>query len=314
MFHLGIDVGGTNLSAAVADGDGTVVGRADRSTPADGEAITAATLDLVNRVCGDAGVDPEAVAAAGVGSMGPIDREAGTVVDPPNVPGSGSIRLVEPLRERLGTDAVVLHNDATCGAMGERAAATGPVDNLVYLTLSTGVGAGAIVDGEVLVGDGGNAAEIGHVTVDPRGRMTCRCGGDGHWEAYCGGWNVPAYAASLRRESGLDTDLPSDPSAFTAKAVFDRVGTDDLADLVVERIGRWNAIGVAAAIQAFAPTRVVVGGAVALHNTETILDPIREAVPERLSVDAPTIERSALGGDAVLHGALVAASRAARAE
>ncbi|WP_338737654.1 ROK family protein [Haloplanus salilacus] len=318
MTHLlGIDIGGTNLRAAVADSDGTVVGRAERSTPAGSDAITEATLGLVDRACADARVDASDTVAAGIGSMGPIDRAAGTLVDPPNAQGIDEpVRLVEPLRDRLGTDAVELHNDATCGAIAERAA--GMAENLVYLTLSTGIGAGAVVDGDVLVGAGGNAAEIGHVTVDPRGRLTCGCGGDGHWEAYCGGKNVPRYAAHLRRESGdgIETDLPADASAFTAKAVFDRAGDDDdLADLVVERIGRWNAIGVAAAVQAFAPTRIVLGGAVALENPDAILDPIREGIPRRVSIDPPEIGLTDLGADAVLQGAvMIARRRADRAE
>jgi glucokinase len=313
IHHLGVDVGGTNVRAAVANGDGTLVGRADRSTPAGGSAVTDAMLDAVDDACGAAGIDPGDVAAAGIGSMGPLDRAAGTVVDPPNVDGGGPIPLVGPLRERLGTDAVTLHNDATCGAVAEREAAGG-IENLVYLTLSTGVGVGAVVDGDALVGEGGNAAEMGHVTVDPRGRMACGCGGDGHWEAYCGGRNVPRYAARLRRESddSVETDLPADPAAFSAADVFDRAGDDDLAALVVERCGRWNAIGVAATVQAFAPARVVVGGAVALHNPGPVLDPIREAVPGRLSVDPPTIRLATLGADAVLRGALLIAERSIR--
>jgi len=313
MTHLlGIDVGGTNVRAVVADSDGTVVGRAERSTPAGSDAITEALLGLVDHACADAGIDPGDVVAAGVGSMGPIDRTAGIVVDPPNAEGvDAPVNLVDPLRERLGTDAVELHNDAVCGAIAERT--TGTAENLVYLTLSTGIGAGAVVDGNVLVGDGGNAAEIGHVTVDPRGRLTCGCGGDGHWEAYCGGRNVPRYATHLRRESadGIETGLPADASAFTAKTVFDRAGDDDLADLVVERIGRWNAIGVATAVQAFAPTRVVLGGAVARNNPTAILDPIREGVPRRMSIDPPVIEVTGLGADAVLRGAVVVARRRA---
>lgn len=311
MTHLlGIDVGGTNLGAVVADGDGTVVGRASGSTPAGGEAITEAILDVVDRACADAGIDPGDAVAAGVGSMGPLDRAAGTLVDPPNADGiEGPVQLVGPLRERLDTDAVTLHNDATCGAMAEHAAGT--ADDLVYLTLSTGIGAGAVVDGNALVGSGGNAAEIGHVTVDPRGRMTCGCGGEGHWEAYCGGKNLPRYVAHLRREStgDIETDLPDDPSAFTAKTVFDRAGDDDLADLVVDRIGRWNAIGVATAVQAFAPTRVVLGGAIALNNPDRVLDPIRESVPGRLSVDVPSIGLTGFGAGVVLRGAVETARR-----
>lgn len=272
--------------------------------------MTDGILRLVERVCADGGIGPEEISAAGIGSIGPIDREAGTVVDPANVSDERArIELVRPLRELLATDSIVLHNDAVCGVVAERRFSDAATENMVYLTISTGIGAGVVVDGDVILGGGGNAAEVGHVTIDPAGRMVCGCGSAGHWEAYCGGANIPAYAAYLRREEAVDTELPVTASDFTAADVFDDVGEDDLADLVVDRVGRWNTIGVANVIQAFAPTHIAVGGAVARNNPDAILDPVRESVPDRVMIDVPEIGVSELGEGVVLKGALLIARR-----
>lgn len=310
--YLGLDVGGTNIRAAIATGATDIVSRSSTSTPrnSDGGDVTDRILRLVERVCREAGISPDEVSAAGIGSIGPIDRDAGAVVDPSNVLGTGGrIELVRPLRELLHTDSVALHNDAVCGAIAERRFSDSATENMVYLTMSTGIGAGVIVDGTVLSGNGGNAAEVGHLTLDPTERMECGCGRGGHWEAYCGGANIPDYAAYLRRETGVETGLPVTAAEFTAADVFDAAGEDELADLVVGRIGRWNTIGVANVVHAFAPSYIAVGGAVALNNPDAILDPIHAALSDRVLIDVPELGLSDLGDDVVLCGALLVAQR-----
>jgi glucokinase len=262
-------------------------------------------LDAVRRACGRAGVDPAAIEGAGVASVGPFDRDGAVSVDPPNVDRT-DIRPVAPLRELLRTDRIVLNNDAIAGVIGERAFADAATENMVYLTLSTGVGAGVVVDGSVLSGHGGNAGEVGHVTLDPDETMACGCGAAGHWEAYCGGANIPSYASHLAAERDVETSLPVD-GELTARDVFERVGTDDLADLVVERIADWNVLGVATVVHAYAPSYVAVGGAVARENPEAVIEPIRERVPDRLTVPTPEIHGAETGADVVLKGALVTA-------
>lgn len=324
--YLAIDLGATNLCVAVADADGTVHARKDCATPQgpDGQAVTDAILASASAVCESAGVDPEDLRAAGVGSIGPLDRAAGAVVDPPNVPVE-RIELVDPLAELLATDAagVALHNDADAGAMGERRFADAPAQ-FVYLTISTGIGAGAILDGRTLSGWRGNAAEIGHVVVDPDGDLTCGCGGSGHWEGYCSGAALPRLAALLAAETDLDSDLPvrgdggaANPSCnpaeppreqpFDAADVFARAETDPLAELTLAEFDRLNALGFAAAVHAFAPQAIRVGGAVALANADRVLAPVRDRLPAHLTVEPPQIEEARLGTDAVLLGALAAA-------
>jgi len=309
--YLGVDLGATTIRAVVGDRAGRVVGVDRRPTPrrpAD-VAITEAVIDAVREACADAGVDPEAVVAAGIGAVGPLDHDAGVAVDPTNLPGDvGSIPLVGPLRTRLSTDRTYFHNDATAGAIGERFFHDGG-DDLVYLTLSTGVGAGVVVDGHVLSGWNGNAAEVGHVTLDPDdGARACGCGGTGHWEAYCGGANVPGYARDLH--DGESTTLPVDePDAdIDAADVFDAADGDEFASRVVDRIGRWNALGVATVVHAYAPRVVAVGGGVARNNSDRVLGPIRDRLPSLLRVArTPAVRLTDRDGDAVVRGALASA-------
>jgi glucokinase len=308
--YLGVDLGATTIRAVVGDRAGRVAGAHRTPTPRGptGVAVTEAVLDAVREACTDAGVAPEALVAAGVGAVGPLDRDEGAVVDPTNLPESGGrIPLVGPLRTLLSTDRITFHNDAAAGAIGERFFGDG-TEHLVYLTLSTGVGAGAVVDGHVLDGRRGNAAEMGHVTVDPVDGRPCGCGGRGHWEAYCGGANVPAYARDLY--DGAPTDLPlDDPDAdLDAVAVFaaDAAG-DDVATRVVDRLGDWNALGVAAVVHAFAPQVVAVGGGVARNNPDRVLGPIRERLPDHVATTVPEIRLTDEDGDAVVRGALASA-------
>jgi len=306
-YYLGIDVGATHLRAAVATPEFDVVGRSTEPTPQESTpgAVSREVIRVAETALRECGVGPEAIAGAGIGSIGPLDREAGAVIEPANVESS-RIELVSPLRELLDTDRIVLHNDTICGVIGEQQFARDATEDMVYLTFSTGIGAGVIVDDDVL---SGNVGEVGHMTIDPTGTMRCGCGGGGHWEAYCGGANIPQYAAHLEQVGSVDTGLDTHGLEFTAEDVFTGTGTDELADLVVERIGYWNAIGVANVIHAFAPTYVAVGGAIALNNPDAILEPIRRGVPERVTIDVPEIKLTELGGDVVLRGALAAARR-----
>ena len=305
--YAGIDLGATNVRAVVGDDDGTVLGRDRRPTPQgpSGIAVTEAVLDAVRAACEAADVDHGDVAAAGVGSVGPLDLAAGTVEGPANLPdGVGTIPLTGPLEELVG-GPVHLHNDTAAGVIGERFHAERNPDDMAYLTISSGIGAGVCVDGNVLSGWDGNAGELGHVTLDPDGAMTCGCGGRGHWEAYCSGSSVPRYARHLH--DGEPTELPLSSSEFDAADVFVAAGDDPLADRVLERVAEWNALGVATLVDAYAPIVVYVGGAVATGNPEVVVGELRERVPERVFSNVPEIRLTTLGDDVVLQGALASA-------
>ncbi|MFB6207201.1 MAG: ROK family protein [Haloglomus sp.] len=310
-MYAGVDLGATNVRAVVADADGTVVGRHRRATPngPTGIAVTEAVLDTLRAASRAAGADPSELRAVGIGSFGPFDLAAGAIESPANLPDSvETIPLTGPVENLVGSDRVYLHNDTSAGVIGERFYSDRNPDDMVYLTISSGIGAGLCVDGNVLSGWDGNAGEVGHMTLDPNGAMQCGCGKDGHWEAYCSGNNIPRYARHLYGDG--ETALPLEDPDFSAADVFAHADDDAFADHVLERVAAWNAMGVANVVHACAPLVVYVGGAVALNNPERVLDPIRDRLPELLLANRPDIQLSTLGEDAVVRGALASAMTA----
>jgi glucokinase len=297
----GLDLGATTIRAAIADGSGNLEETVTERTPADREAIVETIRAVLQTVADGAGIHLEKLAAVGIASMGPLDEGAGTVVDPPNVPGVDRIPVVEAV-ERVFDGPVVFNNDAIAGAIGGRYYGDGDRSNFVYLTISSGIGAGAIVDGTVLRGASGNAAEIGHVTLAPESDRRCGCGGTGHWEALCSGRHIPDTVRDVATETDSETDL--DLAQLTAPELFEAVGSDPLADLAVEQLADWNALGVATLVHAYDPELVHVGGSVATNNPETVMAPIRRRLPGLVVGDPPTVEVTPLGDDAVLHGAV----------
>ena len=308
--YVGVDLGATNVRAVVGDETATVLGSDERGTPRgpNGIAVTEAVLEVTRNACTDAGIDPTDAVAAGIGSIGPLDLAAGVVLGPANLPDTVErIPLVGPISQLLDTDRVYLHNDTNAGVIGERFHAERNPDDMVYLTISSGIGAGVAVDGEVLSGWDGNAGEVGHMTVDPHDFMTCGCGHDGHWEAYCSGNNIPTYARELHEEDPVETSLPIDDPDFSAVDVFKAAGDDVFADHVVDQLAHWNAMGIANVIHAYAPLVVSVGGAVALNNPNRLLDPVREKLPEMVFINVPEIKLTELGDEVVVKGALASA-------
>lgn len=316
-YYAGVDLGATNTRAAVADATASVIGAATHPTPRGptGIAVTETVLSAVRDACDEAGIDPASISVVGIGTIGPLDLAAGVIENPANLPDTiDRIPLSGPLESLIGGDRVVLRNDADAGLLGERFYGEHAPDDMIYVTISSGVGAGVAVDGSLLSGWDGNAGEIGHILVDPSGTMTCGCGRDGHWEAYCSGNNIPKYAQQLYEQHPMETDLPLSASGdsssdvpFDAAELFAHAGTDPFADYVIERIGEWNAIGMANLVHTYAPLVINVGGAVALNNPDLILDPINERLSEMVLTNVPDVQLTTLSGDVVVHGALASA-------
>src|SRR6056297_230241 len=310
MYYVGVDLGATNVRAVVGDETATILGADERGTPRgpNGIAVTEAVLGVVRGACEDAGIEPTAAVAAGIGSIGPLDLAAGVVQGPANLPDTVErIPLVGPVSQLLDTDEVHLHNDTIAGVIGERFHSERNPDDMVYLTMSSGIGAGVCVDGHVIGGWDGNVGEVGHMTLDPQGIMTCGCGHVGHWEAYCSGNNIPAYARRLHDDDPIDTALPLEDPDFSAVDVFEHAGEDKFADHVIEQVTLWNAMGVANIVHAFAPLVISVGGAVALNNPELVVDPLRERLDDMVMSNIPEVMLTDHGDDVVVKGAVASA-------
>lgn len=307
----GLDLGATSLRAAVAREPSDPLATERVETPAgpDGRAVARAAVETLEAAADRAGIPAATLESVGIGSFGPLDRSAGTVVRPPNLPDVDRVPLRDALVPVVGHPRIYLENDAVAGLVSELDSTSAPAENLVYLTLSTGIGAGVAVDGHVLRGRAGNAAEVGHFVLEPDGGRRCGCGGPGHWEAYSGGIAIPDLARDIAAESGLETELPIESSSFSAADVFATAARDPLAERVIDSIARYNAIGVANLVHAYAPERIAVGGAVALENPSHMVDPLADAVDEHTMLAVPEIALATHGHEAVLRGALTLAAQ-----
>lgn len=306
--YAGVDLGATNIRVIVADADGETLGSHRQNAPRGptGLAVTEAILESLREACAAAAIQPTDIAAIGIAAAGRLDLTEG-LVEPTNIPVE-EVPLRGPVSNLLETDEIHLHKDVAAGVIGERYHAERNPDDMVYLTISSGIATGIAVDGSILGGWDGNAGEVGHTTIDPAGRRTCGCGHDGHWEAYCSGTNIPGYARLLWNDADRpETGIPIEAEDFDAADVFAHACEDAFADRVIERLAEWNALGVANVVHAYAPLVVSVGGAVALNNEEWVVDPIRERLAGLVMTNVPEIRLTELGDDVVVQGALASA-------
>ncbi len=303
MTHVaGLDIGASTVRAGVADTDGSLLDSYQEAfAPTDASDATATITGVLLETIAQAGVDEDGIEAVGIGSMGPLDRSAGAISDPPNVPDIDRLRIVEPVSTALDCP-VTLYNDAVAGVIGERYYGDGHRQNISYVTISTGIGVGAIVDGTVLHGEGGNAGELGHLTLEPDSSRQCGCGGTGHWEALCSGENVGATARQLAAATDHETTL--DLSTVDAPTLFAAAGSDPLAEYVLDRVGAWNARGIAAVTHAYDPSAIHIGGGVAINNQDRVIGDIRSYLPDHVIGNVPAVEPATKGRDAVLCGAI----------
>lgn len=260
---LAIDLGGTELRAAIVTERGEVAGFAATPTDARGgpEAVIAQMIGLVEKV---RSAVPEArPRGLGVGAPGPLDPEAGIVVDAPTLSGWKNVPLVALLAERLGL-AVKLENDANAAALGEwRFGAGQGTRSMVFVTVSTGIGGGVIVDGRLLHGRRGLAGEIGHMAISDR-PARCACGSTGCFEALASGTALAREAAE-RVRSGTAPALAALAGAapVTSRHVGEAARAGDADALaLLDGEARWLGVGLTNLLHVYSPERLILGGGV----------------------------------------------------
>lgn len=314
-YGIGVDLGGTRVRAALSNKEGKFVARLEESVNTKSrKAISDQIIRMARSLCSESSVDFTDLEGIGIASTGPLDLRKGALINPTNLPFK-FVPLTEPVSSELKIPASLL-NDCTAGVLGERGFGAGKgLDDLVYITLGTGIGGGAIVDGHLLLGKDGNAAEIGHITIDYFGRLKCGCGKMGHWEAYCSGRNIPNFVR-MKLEEVNEKEVESSPlfksvggnlSKLSPKVLFNRAKRGDgLSLTIVEEIGRLNAIGFANIINAYDPSLITVGGSIALRNKELVMDPIKKYVKNYTRNRIPRIMVTPLGEDISIYGAIAA--------
>jgi glucokinase len=273
---LALDIGGTKLAVAVMTADGRTHGFLSEPTEKHRgpDAVIAHLFDMGHRSIAAAGLG--APASVGISCGGPLDAPAGILTHPLHLPGWIDIPIVAMAAEEFGVPAVV-ENDATAAVLGEhRYGAARGAEIALYLTLSTGVGGGSIIDGRLHRGAAGNGGEFGHLTVRPGGR-DCLCGRRGCLEAYASGTSIAARA----NDQLAADDRPSilrDRNAVRAEDVSAAAAAGDPIATAVWR-ETTDVLGQAVTdlVNVFEPQVVVLGGGVT-RSGALLLDPVRTLV------------------------------------
>ena len=306
-YAFGVDVGATNVRVGVGDNNGHILKKISAKTDKThgSEGIAQQIIQMIHKLQEETQTN---VLGIGIGSIGPLDLNRGVITNSPNIPFK-FVPLREPIENEFDT-SIILLNDCNAAVVGERLyGASKGHNHLVYVTLSTGIGGGAFVDGHLLLGKDGNASEVGHIVIDVEGRLECGCGKRGHWEAYCSGNNIPNYVQMILNEvEGNESSLKrmkSSKYGITTKLLFEEAEQGDKLSLdIVDSIGRLNATAFASLINIYDPSIVIVGGALALKHEALILNPIKRYVPDYIVNREPEIVITPLGEDVVLLGAI----------
>ena len=311
-LSCGIDVGGTKIAGGVVDDDGTILEQLRVVSPAaDVEGIEDAIADLVTQLAAR-----HDITSVGVGAAGYVDKSRSTVLFAPNLAWR-NVDLKAELEARVNLP-VVVENDANAAAWGEFTYGAGhDVDDLLLVTVGTGVGGGLVLDGELYRGAFGVGAEIGHLRVVPGGRL-CGCGNYGCFEQYASGTALVRNARDAAREGSLlartlldltggDIERIDGPTITDAAREGDPFALEQLAE-----IGRWLGEGIATLAAVLDPAVVAIGGGVS-DADEMLLDPVRKAFAGNLSGRGhrPVLEirKATLGNRAGLIGAADLARR-----
>ena len=310
MYRLGIDLGGTNIVAGVVDENFNIVATAKRKTncPRPAEEIVNDMAEISLEAIAKAGIKVEDIESAGVGSPGSINPTDGVVVYSNNL-GFFNLPLSKLLKEKTGID-FYLDNDANAAAYGELIAGAGKgVNNFVMITLGTGVGGGAIIDGKMLTGSNYAGGELGHTVIDINGQM-CSCGRQGCFEAYA------SATALIRQTKQAMVKYPSSVMWEIVKGNIDAVNGltafdamrkgDEAGKAVVDKYVYYLSVGIANMINIFQPEILCIGGGVSKEG-DNIIVPLQKIVDgenyARLMEKKAVIKAAELGNDAGIIGA-----------
>ncbi len=309
MYRIGIDLGGTNIVAGVVNEQYNIIATARCKTamPRPADDIIASMAAVCRTAVEKAGLTMDDIAGIGVGTPGSCNTGTGVVERAANL---GFIH--EPLRDKLEAHLhkpVHIENDANAAAYGETlAGAAKGKRHCVCITLGTGVGGGAIVDGHILSGHNFAGAELGHTVIVADGEL-CTCGRRGCWEAYS---SATALVKQTKRAMQADKDsllwtLTDGGKHVSGRSAFDgmRAG-DKTATAVVERYIRYLACGLTNMVNIFQPEVLCIGGGISREG-EALLAPLRTIIDNeqfaQMTASKTAVCTAALGNDAGIIGA-----------
>ena len=301
---IAMDIGGTNLRYAVVDENAKILAKGVQQTSeSDGkEAVVARILDSAKTAVSWAETKPIAI---GLACASPVNPITGVMQMPPNILSLQGYSPIKDLQENLGLPVVVA-NDATLAALAEyKFGLKKSVANMVYLTLSTGVGGGQIIDGKMHNGSRGFAAEWGHLTLDFNG-YKCNCGSTGCFETYCSGPSIVRIAETMLSETSVESTLNQHLENLTPLKIASAARQGDQFSIELwDKIGSYLGVALSVILNTLDPEVIVIGGGVS-----SALDLMMKAADQEIKTralytydnDIPVVSAK-LGDEAGLIGA-----------
>jgi glucokinase len=279
---LGIDLGGTTVTILAVNTSGKIIGKTKIMTEAQKgpDDVIARIADAAKKMVSGLGLSMKDIWRAGMGTPGPLDSKKGEIYGPVNLKGWGTVKLKEKMTKALGVKTAV-ENDANCAVYGEKwIGAAKNADNVVGLTLGTGIGGGVIAGGRLIRGANYNAGEIGHISLNPEGRK-CNCGAKGCFERYCSATGI-AITAKEKIDSGKKTVLldmaGGNAEKITSKMVFEAMEKGDaLAKETWDDFIKYLGAGVANCVNFMNPSIIVISGGV-INAGDKLFGPLIQAV------------------------------------
>ncbi|QTL97035.1 ROK family protein [Iocasia frigidifontis] len=313
-YFLGIDIGGTKILTAIADSSGKILISNKRSTEADKgqDVIIDNIIKTIDNVLNNSNISKEEVASIGIGSPGPLNTKDGVIIENANLPWR-DVPIVELLEERTGISPIFLENDANAAALGEKWFGAGRgVADLIYITISTGIGGGIIIDRRIYHGKSDIAGEVGHMIIDPNGPL-CGCGNHGCFEAMASGTAINRMAKKVvedNQESKMFALLKGDLNKINGKVIAEAAEMgDQLAQDIWKRAAYYMGLGIANLLNIFNPGMIILGGGV-MKAWDYFEKPMMEGIKKHAfdsAFSSVEIKRSELGDDVGVKGAIAVA-------
>lgn len=306
--RIGIDVGGTNVKIALVDNKGKIIYSNSIPTRAEmGYEYTINNMkEAITELIKETKSDPKNIESIGFGFPGQIDYQKGIVRLAPNIPGWVDVPIAEIMEKEFGIPTRV-DNDVRCAALGELNYGAGQgCENLICITVGTGIGSGLVINGKLVRGASNAAGEIGHIKLDMNGGPLCGCGDRGCLEAFASGPSIVAMAEEYIK-GGKSTKYRELANPDITPYIVSEAAKqgDPVAKRIFTIVGEYIGIGLASVVNLLNPEKIIIGGGVAAAG-DLLLTPIKESLIKRampIAGSAVEIVPAQLGNSAGVIGA-----------
>jgi glucokinase len=316
QFLIGVDIGGTSVRVAIAPIDNLKNMQKVKQDTAktDANAVSRQVIELIEGIISKQKIAVKDIKAISIATAGPIDAAKGEIFNNANL-GFKIIPLKAPIAKKFPSIPINIINDCRSAVLGVHCFEATPdeKENMGYVTISTGIGGGFVVNGHLVLGKEGNASEVGHGVIAARSGVQCNCGAEGCWEAFCSGTAIAKHALDAIEKDASEGEtllgmVDGDKEKITAKEVYEAARNGDpLSMRLVDQATYFNAIGLGLINNFYDPKVIYLGGSM-LKDEQQILPPLKDIFENRtieFTINhPPVLKKTTLGDEVGLLGAL----------